>query len=447
MFIYLHKIWSSFHRQQGEIKMKILHLSAFDLAGGAARAAYRIHQGMCSIGLDSQLMVQHKQSHDAAVMTAESRLFAKLRSTGDASVLKFYRHRQQLFSPQWFPDNLRGSIDRFAPDILNLNWVCNGFVPVEALSKFKQPLVWTLQDMWAFTGGCHYTSGCESYQRSCGNCPQLKSGKSNDLSSWVWQRKANAWKDLNLTIVTPSTWMAKCAGTSSLFKGLRIEVIPFGLDTTIFTPIEQQLARAQLNLPQAKQLVLFGAIDATEDPRKGFLLLQAALKQLHQSGWGDRLELVVFGSSEPDRPIDLGFPIHYLGKLQDDLSLRNAYAAADVTIAPSIEEAFGQTASESLACGTPVVVFANTGLEDIVDRQQNGYIANYCDTEDLARGIGWVLEDSERHQRLRYAARNKAEQEYALEVQAHRYLSMFHKILDRPQLDFSGARSRSSHIL
>ena len=221
----------------------------------------------------------------------------------------------------------------------------------------------------------------------------------------------------------------KCVKASSLFQNSQVEIIPFGLNTTAFQPIDSRIARELLNLPQDKQLILFGAIDATEDTRKGFHLLQAALKQLSQTGWVVRIELVVFGSSQPDQPIDLGFPVHYLGKLQDDLSLRNAYAAADVMIAPSIEEAFGQTASESLACGTPVVVFANTGLEDIVDHQQNGYIADYCDTADLARGIAWVLEDSERHHSLRRAARHKAEREYAMEVQAHRYRSLFHKIL------------------
>jgi glycosyltransferase involved in cell wall biosynthesis len=422
--------------------MKVLNLSAFDLAGGAARAAYRIHQGLLGIDLDSQLVVQHKQSNDRTVMTAESKLLAKLRSTGDAYPLNLYRHRQQLFSPQWFPDNLLKSVDRFKPDIINLNWVCNGFVPVSALAKFKQPLVWTLQDMWAFTGGCHYTLGCDRYTGSCGNCPQLQSDREIDLSRAVWQRKATAWKNLNLNIVAPSQWMATCVKASSLFQNIQVEVIPFGLDTTVFKPIDSRLARELLNLPQDKQLILFGAIDATGDTRKGFHLLQTALKQLSQTGWSDRIELVIFGSSKPDRPLDLGFPIHYLGKLQDDLSLRVAYAAADVMIAPSIEEAFGQTASESLACGTPVVVFANTGLEDIVDRQQNGYVADYCDPEDLARGIAWVLEDSQRHQSLRHAARHKAEREYAMDVQAHRYLSLFHKILDRPQTALSQARSR-----
>lgn len=413
------------------MNMKVLHLSTFDLVGGAARAAYRIHQAMLGINIDSQLIVQHKQSNDPTVIAAESKLVAKLRSVGDASVLNFYQHRLQMFSPQWFPDALLKSVDRFAPDSIHLNWVCNGFVPIETVAKFKQPLIWTIHDMWSFTGGCHYTLGCNRYTVSCGDCPQLQSGRDLDLSRLVWQRKAKAWQNLNLTLVATSKWMAKCVGESSLFRDMPIEVIPIGLDTNVFKPLDSSIARELLNLPQAKHLVLFGAIDGTGDTRKGFHLLQQALDRLLELGWGDRIELVVFGCSQPAKPLELGFPVHYLGKLQDNLSLRIAYAAADVTIAPSIEEAFGQIASESFACGTPVVVFANTGLADIVDCHQNGYVAKYCDTADLARGIAWVLEDSERHRRLRQAAREKAEREYTMPVQAHRYQSLLHKILDR----------------
>ncbi len=416
--------------------MKVLHLSAFDLAGGAARAAYRIHQGMLGIGIDSQLVVQYKQSGDRTVTTAEPKVYAKLRSLADSIPVNFHPHRQQMFSPQWCPDALPKSVARFAPDIINLNWVCNGFVPVEALAKFKQPLVWTLQDMWAFTGGCHYTLGCDRYQDSCGNCPQLQSDRDRDLSRWVWQRKQKAWQDLNLTIVAPSSWMAECARFSSLFRELPIEIIPFGLDLARFAPYDLQQARQQLNLPQDKHLVLFGAIDATGDTRKGSHLLQQALKQLSQSSRQKQIELVIFGASQPEKSIDFGFPVHYLGHL-DDTQLRLAYSAADVMVAPSLQEAFGQTASESLACGTPIVVFAYTGLADIVDRDRNGYVANYGDTEDLARGIVWVIEDKERHQHLRYHARQKAEQEYATSVQASRYLSLFEKIVAKQKITLS----------
>lgn len=411
--------------------MKVLHLSSFDTAGGAARAAYRIHQGLQNTGVNSRMLVQFKSGDDRAVVTADNKAIARLRSSLDSSLLKFHRRCDHFFSLQWIPDSIASQVAQFNPDVINLNWVCNGYLQVETLAKFNKPLVWTLQDMWAFTGGCHYSQGCEHYKEACGNCPQLKSGKDSDLSRWVWQRKAKAWKNLNLTIVAPTSWMAQCASSSSLFRGMRIEVIPFGLDIKKFRPVEQQLARELLDLPQDKKLVLFGAINATGDTRKGFHLLLPALKNLSQSGWKDQIELVVFGASQPEKPVDLGFKSHYLGRLQDDLSLRLVYCAADVMIAPSTEEAFGQTASESIACGTPVVVFNETGLKDIVDHQKNGYVANYSDIEDLARGIAWVIEDKDRHQKLCQYAREKAEQEFTLELQAQRYMSLFKQIVDK----------------
>lgn len=411
--------------------MKVLHLSSFDVVGGAARAAYRIHKGLEISGVDSQMLVQYKKGSDASVHHLEGKVKSRLRSSLDALPLKFYPKRQNKLSPQWFPDVLVSRVKQINPDIVNLNWVCNGYFRVETLAKLNKPLVWTLQDMWAFTGGCHYSSECDRYQQSCGNCPKLKSNKSLDLSNWIWQRKASAWRDLNLTIVAPSSWMAKCAHSSSLFKELKVEIIPFGLDTTIFKPLEKSVSRQELNLPQDKQLVLFGAINALGDFRKGCHLLQAALKSLSRTEWKNRIELIIFGSDQPKNSMDLGFPSHYLGSIQDDFLLRSVYSAADVMVVPSTEEAFGQTASESLACGTPAVVFAQTGLADIVDHKQNGYVANYCDAEDLATGISWVLEDKERYQKLRIRAREKAEREFNLELQANRYLSLFNLCLKK----------------
>ena len=124
--------------------------------------------------------------------------------------------------------------------------------------------------MWAFTGGCHYSQECDNYKKSCGNCPQIPTKYNVDLSSWVWQRKANSWAKVNGTIVALSNWLAKCAASSPLFKDWRIEIIPNGLDTDIYKPFEQSLVRKNLNLPQDKYLILFGAENGTATPRIGF---------------------------------------------------------------------------------------------------------------------------------------------------------------------------------
>jgi glycosyltransferase involved in cell wall biosynthesis len=284
--------------------------------------------------------------------------------------------------------------------------------------------------MWPFTGGCHYSGECDKYTQSCGHCPQLNSQQDGDISGWVWWRKAKAWKNLNLTIVTPSQWLADCARNSSLFQDLRIEVIANGLDIQRYKPIEKKIARHLLGLPQDKQLILFGAMTATSDNRKGFHLLLPAIKKLSQGEiWQHKLELVVFGASEPVNPPDFGLKTHYLGRLNDDISLALVYAAADIFVAPSLEDNLPNTVMEALACGTPSVAFKIGGMPDMIEHQENGYLAHPYDIEDLAQGIHWVLEDSERYQKLCDCAREKVVREFTLEIQASKYLKLYNEVL------------------
>ena len=413
--------------------MKVLHLNTSDISGGAARAAYRLHKGLVNIGLDSQMLVQDKTSDDRNVIGSQTKLekgWAKIRPTLNAIPLQLYRQRDRTpYSVQWLPSKMNSKIKSIAPDIINLHWICGGYLQIETIAKFNKPIIWTLHDSWAFTGGCHIPYDCKKYTKSCGACPQLHSNRDWDLSRWVWQRKAKAWKDLNLTLVTPSNWLAKCAGSSSLFRDLRIEVIPNGLDITKYKPIERRLVREVLNLPQDKQLVLFGAMNATSDRNKGFHFLQPALQHLSQSEWQDQIELVVFGSSRPENPVDLGFKTHYLGKLSDDISLALVYAAADVFVAASIQENLPNTVMESLACGTPCVAFDIGGMPDMIEHQQNGYLAKAFDVEDLGCGITWVLAERQNWQVLSRQARLKIENQFTLEKATQRYIVLYQEIL------------------
>lgn len=415
--------------------MKILHI-AMSEGSGAGRAAFRLHDGLLSAGTDSSMLTLWKDSDLKTVA----------RPSNQTSLLKMTQSRlsrialekawgiHETFSVNRTPSLILDKIQSFQPDVINLHWVGWEFLKIEDLRKLQVPIVWTLQDMWPFTGGCHYNGTCDRYKQSCGKCPQIRGDKEHDLSYQVWKRKQNAWQDIDLTIVAPGSWIADCAKESSLFKGRRVETVPFCLDTERYRPIDSAIARNLLNLPQGKQLILFGAFSATSDERKGFQLLSPALKQLSQQGLADRAELVVFGSSRPDNPADLGFEAHYLGRLRDDISLALLYAAADVMIVPSLQESFGQTASEALACGTPVVAFNATGLRDIVDHQQNGYLAEPFEVDDLAKGIAWILEDIDRHKLLRNNARKKAENAFRLDLQAKSYLLLYDDLIQASKL-------------
>lgn len=412
--------------------MKILHVSTYDIIGGAARSAYRLHQGLLEIQAESLMLVQSKSSsHENVIAPQKSshKLLAKVGHALDAVPAKLYRQRPQSeFSTQWFIDSIHSQVSRINPDIINLHWINESFLKIETIKKINCPIVWTLHDMWAFTGGCHYDQDCGRYIVNCGNCPQLNSHTSLDLSRLTWYRKRQAWKNLNLTIVTPSQWLSKCAANSSLFRNRRIEVIPYGLDIQQYKPINRQVIRQLLNLPTNKQLVLFVAVNATSSPRKGFNFLKSALQQLCNSGWNQKIELVVIGASQNNGDEILGFKTHFLGKLRDDISLSQIYAAVDVFVAPSIQDNLPNTVLEAIACGTPAVAFNVGGVPDMIEHQQNGYLVQPFDIEDLAQGIAWVLENPQRHQKLCDRAREKAEREFSLEIQARRYMSLYSQL-------------------
>lgn len=413
--------------------MKVLHLSTSDIDGGAARGAYWLHKALQQAGTESNMLVADKRSDDFTVFGPSKNLQKKLvdlRVTVNNLPLHFYKHRDsEIFSPAWIPTKLDIPVRKINPDIINLHWVCYSFLNPKNLAKFERPIIWTNRDMWAFTGGCHYSGHCEKYKINCGACPHLKSQTETDITRMLWQTKSKYWRNLNLTMVTISHWLADCAKQSSLFKNHRIEVIHNALNPSEFKPLPKNIVREILNLPKNKKIVLFGALKATEDKRKGFEYLIAALQKLAQSNLKENIELLVFGSSQPQNPPDLGMKATYMGKLNDDISIALVYAAADVTVVPSTQEAFGKTAMESLACGTPVVSFDSTGLKDIVEHQKNGYRAKCFSADDLANGIAWVLQEEPRWQALSRRAREKVEQEFTLEIQARAYLKLYEEVL------------------
>jgi glycosyltransferase involved in cell wall biosynthesis len=382
------------------------------------------------------MLVQQRLSDDPTVITPTSKMakgYNGLKVLLDGVPLKLYqRQLDSVFSCQWLPDFLPARIARLQPDVINLHWVGAGYVQIETLARLRQPLVWTLHDMWAFTGGCHYSQDCDRYTAACGDCPQLQSSRQNDVSRWIWRRKATSWQFIDLTLVAPSRWLADCARSSSLFRNCRIEVIPNGIDTQVYKPVDRALARHLLNLPQDRQLILFTGIRATSDRRKGFHLLQSALQHLSQTDWCDRVEAIVVGAGQPPESTSepgTGIRTRYLGKLNDDISLALLHAAADVFVAPSTQDNLPNTVLEAIACGTPCVAFKIGGMPDLIEHQQNGYLAQPFQSEEFAEGIRWILSDRERHTRLAIAARHKAESEFSQNLQARRYHDLFQQVV------------------
>ena len=416
-------------------KIKKLAISTYDTRGGAARSSFRLFKALEKVGFLSEMLVQYKDSIEPFIFAPKTyyqRFLGKLRTRLDLLPLKKYKNFINTpWSIGWLPHYISKEISNINPDIVHLNWIGQGFLPINELPKLRCPIIWTFHDMWAFTGGCQYAFECKRYKESCGKCPQLDSSKENDISRKLWTKKNKYWKNLNLTIVSPSRWLANCARESSLFGNTRIEVIPYVIDTEIFKPIDKKVARDILNIPVNKKVILFGGLSATSDERKGFQFLIPALRKLELKNNFDKdIEILVFGALKPKNDIGVKFNTKYLGFIHDDITLSIIYSAADVFVMPSIQDNFPNTVLESLACGTPVVGFGIGGNPDMVEHKKNGYLVKPFDIGDLADGIKWILSDNKLAENLSVNARLKAENTYSVNEITSKYLNLFNELVN-----------------
>lgn len=412
--------------------MRVVHVSTFETQGGAARAACRLHRGLTSLGVDSRMLVRDRASDDARVQVPAaraSRLLARAAALGDdATQMIHSRRKPGVFTATWAPTRVARETRSLEPDVVNLHWLGSGFVPPESLPRIGKPLVWTLHDTYAFTGGCHYPWDCDKYTGRCGACPVLGSRLGFDVSRIVWKRKALSWRSIELTIVAPSRWMGECARKSSLFRDRRVEVIPYGMDTSVFRPVDRAMARELLGLPPDKKLVSFVAAGGASNPIKGFHHLASASHLLPS----EDVEVVVAGASSLPDSVKLGVPVRCIGAVHDDLTLALLNSAADVAVVPSEQENLANTVLEALACGNPVIAFDVGGMPDMIIDRVNGVLVPPFDTRALASAVMWVINDSARQRQLSAAARKRAESEYALEVQARRYRALYEDLLRVP---------------
>lgn len=411
--------------------MKILIVNTTDIHGGAARAAYRLHRSLLTEDGDSRMLVQSRTSDDHTVIGPQGKIaksFKRIRPMLDHLPLKFYPDKTRtIFSPAWVPfSGIADKVNALNPDVVHLHWICDGMMRIEELAKIHAPIVWSLHDMWAFTGGCHYDEECGGYKRSCGKCKVLGSEDANDISARIWARKQKIYNALsNLTVVGLSRWLAGAASESTIFRNSRVVNLPNPINTEIFAPFSKAQARDLLNLPQDKKLVLFGGMNANADPRKGFQELGASLAHLDKND----AELMVLGSNENKESWGFRQQVHYMGQLHDDVALRLLYNAADATVAPSLQENLSNVIMESLACGTPVVGFDVGGNSDLIEHKQNGYLANPFDVTELAAGIRWTLEDVKNNNALNKNARNKVLECFESHRVAKRYWKLYKEVV------------------
>lgn len=415
--------------------MKIVHFNTFEGGGGAAKASLSLHRAMIDLGVDSTLVVHRKTTLDNTVLGLPPSRFGVLKKKlmpWILSMVHFVLYRPlEIFSFGLFGNRSIVLHPRVkAADIVSLSWV-SWFLDIDSIAlllKQKKPVVWTCYDMWAFTGGCHYSGGCDHYMSHCGRCPQLGKHKGSDITQWLWFKKKKCWDTSMLTVVCPSDWLAQSVRKSGLLAGVRVEVIPTGIDVSIFKPIPKADARNSLGLPLNKRLVLFIATTGLANERKGGPLLEESLHALHQTLKGDVPDVVILGRRQNKTAVHNKFVIHEK-EFNDDLSLAQLYAACDVLVAPSKADTLPLTVLQAMACGTPCVAYDTGGMGDVIEHLNNGYLAQAFDVKDFANGIDFVLCDPDRYQFLSKNSLEKIMAGFTSRYEAKQYLKLYDQLL------------------
>ena len=432
---------------------KVLHLNFSSSEGGAARAASRIHfclQGSArDLGWQSTFRALSGQSGGSGISVFPAERQSRIWRNARPRFANFRQRKWTTVNPvihsiAWPDTGLGHELEtqyrskKF--NILNMHWLGNDTLSVEEIGRLSAPLVCTLHDQWYFLGAEHYVlpqslfpGNLVKHRFECGyskeSCPSEE--QLCDLNRWTWLRKKRSWQK-PFTLVAPSQWMADCAQMSCLMAGWPIYVIPNPLDLQRWSPLEKPLARQILGLPLTSPIILFGAMGGTNDPRKGGDLLISALHHL-LANWEhpDNLpNLVIFGEQTNSKVLDIGLPAHFLGPLHDDVSLRLAYSAADVMVVPSRLDNLPNTATEAMACGTPVVSFRIGGLPEIIDHALNGMLVEPFEVLDLARSINHVIKNPEISTAMARKARQKAKCSWGYEQIATLYSSVYTEVIE-----------------
>lgn len=396
--------------------MNVLFISTYDIQGGAAIAATRLLRAVRQAGCDASMLVRAKQGIDPAVMTAGSNGMNKLRFYWERGVIYLHNRlsRENLFDVSIANTGVPiTELPAFKEaDVIHLHWINQGMLSVKEIGRILasgKKVVWTMHDMWPFTGICHYSDGSRT------SPPSL-----NHLANTVFHRKHAAYAKGKITFVACSNWLKEMAGQSSLTRGHRLLSIPNPIDTETYRPMDMMEVRKKLNLPLDKKIILFAAVKAS-DKRKGMdYLVEAARLMAHHS---DDLLLLIAGSRGEEIEKQLILPVKSMGYLPPQ-QMPDLYNAADLFVTPSLQDNLPNTIMEAMACGTPCVGFHTGGIPEMIDHKINGYVARFRDAEDLAEGMQWSLQD-EAQGVLSTNAREKVVREYSERRIAEAYLKIY----------------------
>jgi glycosyltransferase involved in cell wall biosynthesis len=402
--------------------IKVLHISAPGPSTGAGGAALHLHYALLKRGIDSRIFfLSHDISKFDKAHSYTGSLASKFKrflvtSLDRILTWRYMRKSKNIFSPGIFGLSLhKHSLFKWA-DIIHLHWINHGFVQLSELEKLSKSIVWTMHDMWVFTGGCHYSFSCNKFQERCGQCPELNSLIQKDLSYYALKNKMNLIPVKKIKWVAISSWMAEMAKQSSLLINQNPVVINSGINTEIFKNIDKIESRRFFNFPTEKKIILLGAQNL-ETPTKGLNLSLEAFTKLDED-----ILVVTFGNGAisdyqvKQKVINMGF-------INSPEKMAILYSAADIFLATSVAEGFGMTLAEAQSCGIAVVAFNAMGPKDIVDHKITGYLAQLGNVNDIVKGVNYCLTA-----KLDKANISKLASKFSIEKSADNYIELYESI-------------------
>lgn len=416
--------------------MRVLIVNTSDKTGGAAIAAHRLMQALNNNGVKARMMVGEKLTDDIAVSKIPNveRLrwhFLWERLVIFCNNLFSRKHLFEIDIANSGSDITKAREFREA-DIIHLHWINQGLVSLKGLQKILQsgkPVVWTMHDMWACTGICHYSHGCEHYHEACGQCRLLRFPGAKDLSYRVFRRKRQIMSGASLNVVACSKWLAVEAEKSSLLTGQSVVNIPNPIDTRVFCPGDRREAARSVGLPSDKHIILFACQRAT-NPIKGMNYLVQACQLLAEQHpeLKETTAVAILGGHSDEVTEQLPFAAFPLGYVSDAGRIVQVYRSADVYVLPSLSDNLPNTIMEAMACGVPCVGFKVGGIPEMIDHRKNGYVANFRDAADLAKGLYWVLHEADTA-RMSGEAVHKVNVSYSQTAVASRYIEVYNQAL------------------
>ncbi|MFA6820359.1 MAG: glycosyltransferase family 4 protein [Bacteroidaceae bacterium] len=418
--------------------MRVLIVNTFEKTGGAAIAASRLKEALINNGIKAKMLVRLKETDSLSVVGLKETWMQKFNFVYERFLIWKTNHfsREHLFD---IDTAVRGtditSLPEFKEaDVIHLNWINQGFLSMRSLQKIirsGKPIVWTMHDMWTFTGICHYARDCQQFINECNSCPLLRSGGAHDLSYRVFRQKEKVLHGCNIVFVACSRWLSDQAEQSYLLRSLRVIDIPNPISTLLFKPRDKEKSRRLCRLPLDKKLILFSAFRITS-PLKGLKYFQEAC-QLYSKAHAEmegQIAIVAVGK-DADTLIDkFPYPVYSMGYVDDEHLMASIYDACNAFVIPSLQDNLPNTIVEAMASGVPCIATKVGGIPQMINHKENGYLAEPKEAEDIKRGMEWLFTECD-YQKVCQSARSFAIREYSEQSVAMRYIEIYNDLLNK----------------